>query len=251
MILDEKSYSVIYEREHGHWWFKGRERVLKSVIERDVNIPPNGTILDVGCGTGGNIEFLSSYGLVSGCDYSDTALEYCKIRGLDNVVKASIYELPYSDNSFNLVTCFDVIEHIPDDFKAFSELARVTDESGYILITLPADPAKYSNFDCFSGHLRRYREREVFDLADFCECSIVRISRYMCFVHPVVIYYMSKNSLDEKWLKKTEGMQTALRGSNRFLLGLCRLESMFLKRFNLSKGTSLFCLFKKSKDAKP
>jgi ubiquinone/menaquinone biosynthesis C-methylase UbiE len=65
-------------------------------------------ILDVGCGTGANIEMLSAFGEAEGVDVSDDALEFCRKKGL-KVQKGLAETLPYTDETFELTTALDVI----------------------------------------------------------------------------------------------------------------------------------------------
>ena len=67
-------------------------------------------ILDVGCGTGANIEMLSQFGQAEGVDVSDDALEFCRKKGL-TVQKGLAETLPYPDETFDITTALDVIEH--------------------------------------------------------------------------------------------------------------------------------------------
>ena len=72
-------------------------------------------ILDWGCGTGGNFRMLSRFSRVTSVDASDLSLELCRARGMSDVIKAgTLQEFPVQDQ-YNLVTNFDVLEHIADD----------------------------------------------------------------------------------------------------------------------------------------
>ncbi|MFW6113781.1 MAG: class I SAM-dependent methyltransferase, partial [Actinomycetota bacterium] len=188
MKLNTKAYRSIYDKEDEHWWFLGRRKILSRLID---SLGPKGDwdILDVGCGTGGNFPFLKAYGRVEGCDYSEEAVRFCRLRGEDQVLEASIYDLPYPEGSFDLVTCLDVIEHLRFDLPAFVELGRVLKRGGCMLVTLPAGPHLYSDFDCLAGHLRRYRFSEIRELLDRSGFDILRLTCYTTLVHPVTRYY--------------------------------------------------------------
>ncbi|HBG05076.1 MAG: methyltransferase type 11 [Geobacteraceae bacterium GWC2_58_44] len=64
--------------------------------------------------------------------------------------------LPFEDSSFDLVCAFDVIEHVEDDLRAFSELSRVLKQEGILILSVPLHAALWSAFDDFVGHVRRY-----------------------------------------------------------------------------------------------
>ena len=73
-------------------------------------------ILDVGCGTGGMLSWLSRYakdGKVMGIDLVQTALAFCRERGHEDLGQASATQLPFADSVFDLVTSFDVLVQLP------------------------------------------------------------------------------------------------------------------------------------------
>jgi len=75
------TYAILREVEGKHWWYLGRRRIMASFVgrialelRRDNDTAPR--ILDVGCGTGGNLEMLSEFGAVEGVDVSHDAVEF-------------------------------------------------------------------------------------------------------------------------------------------------------------------------------
>jgi len=67
-----------------------------------------------------------------------------------------ITALPYGNESFDLVTAFDVIEHVEDDEQVFRELTRVLKPEGCLIFSVPLHPAYWTVFDDYVGHARRY-----------------------------------------------------------------------------------------------
>jgi len=245
MKLNKKAYASIYEREDVHWWFLGRRSILSALL--DGLGPRDGRrILDVGCGTGGNFAFLDKYGTVEGCDYSEEAVRYCKLRGTHPVRVADIYELPYQDGSFDLVTCLDVIEHLRLDLPAFQELGRVLKPGGHLLVTLPVGPHLYSDFDCLSGHLRRYRIHEVETLLEKSGFKPLRISCYALLVHPITRYYMWRGNISKGRSGFVDGMETLFPSSNKILRLILELEARIIARWDLPRGSSLVALARKA-----
>lgn len=241
MKLNKKAYRAIYEKEDSHWWYLGRRKVLSSLLN-GLEPPGDWKVLDVGCGTGGNFPFLEAYGSVEGCDYSEEAIRYCRMRGGHPVKEASIYELPYEDNSFDLVTCLDVIEHLRFDLPAFVEMRRVLKEGGHLLATLPAGPQYYSDFDCVAGHLRRYRLPEARELLSRGGFEINRLTCYTVLVHPLTRYYMWRGNIVGGRGKFTEGFDTIFAPANRLLKLVLDLEAWIVSRWDLSRGASMAVL---------
>ncbi len=244
MKLDKAAYSSIYSKEDEHWWFLGRRKVLGALLE-GLDPPGGWRVLDVGCGTGGNFAFLSRYGQVEGCDYSEEAVRFCRMRGGVSVREASIYELPYGDDSFDLVTCLDVIEHLRLDLPAFLELKRVAKRGGHLLVTLPAGPGIYSDFDCLAGHLRRYTLPEVRLLMRESGLEIERLTGYTVLMHPLIRYYRRRGSLIGGNGNYTQAMETIFRPTNRLLEMALGLEARLISRWDLRGGSSLALLARK------
>src|SRR6185369_6926085 len=125
---------------------------------RDVKASEHSTvnILDVGCGTGANLEMLSEFGVAEGVDVSTEALSFCQARGLENVKLGAAEALPYEDNSFDLVTGLDVVEHLDDDLAGLKEMRRVLRRGGQTLLFVPAFMFLWGVQDDISNHRRRY-----------------------------------------------------------------------------------------------
>src|SRR5688500_12864279 len=67
-----------------------------------------------------------------------------------------ITELPFEAGAFDLVTAFDVIEHVEDDSRVFDELTRVLKPEGCLIFSVPLHPSRWTRFDDYVGHARRY-----------------------------------------------------------------------------------------------
>jgi SAM-dependent methyltransferase len=99
---------------------------------------------------------LVDYGEVHGVELDPQAAELARSRGLGEVHIGRLEELPWSDATFDLIACLDVIEHTPDDRVTLRELRRVTKPGGWLLVTVPAYQALWSTHDEGNHHYRRY-----------------------------------------------------------------------------------------------
>ena len=88
-------------------------------------------------------------------DISRPALNTLRARGARSV-HAQVTALPFADTSFDLVCAFDIVEHVEDDDGALDELTRVAAAGAVLLISVPLHPARWTAFDDFVGHRRRY-----------------------------------------------------------------------------------------------
>jgi SAM-dependent methyltransferase len=162
--MQTHTYAIMDRVEDSHWWFVGRRAILESFLS---SIPDAGKIrnkkleiLDVGCGTGANLEMLQKFGNAYGVDVSDEALAFCSRKGL-NVRKGLAENLPFDDETFDITTALDVIEHLDDDIAGLKEMYRVTRPGGYSLIFVPAFMWLWGVQDEISHHRIRYTRAQI------------------------------------------------------------------------------------------
>lgn len=160
--MDAGTYAAEAELEATHWWFTGRRRLFAREIAR-LHLPGAARILDIGTSTGTNLRMLRDLGYrdVTGLDFSDEAIRYCREKGLGEVRKGDATALPFPDASFDLVLATDIIEHVDDDTRALEEIRRVTKPGGLALVTVPAFEALWGTQDDVSHHKRRYRKAQL------------------------------------------------------------------------------------------
>jgi SAM-dependent methyltransferase len=144
--------------EEGHWWFREKRAILARELRR---LDTPGRALDIGAAGGGNTTVLKEFGWSPvAADFSETAVEIAKSRGFD-AVQADIRDLPWEDGEFDLLTAFEVLEHVDDDAKAAAECFRVLKPGATAIFTVPADMKLWSTHDTACDHFRRY-DREGF-----------------------------------------------------------------------------------------
>lgn len=152
----------MYRAEQCHWWYQGMAAITRNILDA-FYAPGSGlAILDAGCGTGAGLLSLSQYGSVIGLDISSYALRFCAGRGCTEVVGASVMALPFRDETFDLVTSFDILyfEGIHDE-TALKETARVLRPQGRALIRVPAFDWLRGAHDAKVSTAHRYTSREL------------------------------------------------------------------------------------------
>ena len=109
-----------------------------------ITIPTDAAVLDAGCGGGANIKKLLAKcpkGQVKGIDYSEVSVEKSRkvnakaiAEGRCEVLQASVAQLPFAENTFDLVTAFETIYFWPGLVDCFREVYRVTKPGGTLFI---------------------------------------------------------------------------------------------------------------------
>jgi SAM-dependent methyltransferase len=150
-------YDRMAELDGRHWWYRARRDILAELIARRIELPGDARILEIGCGTGHNLEMLSRFGRVDGIEIDEAARAIASSR-LGYLVKDSpLPELPgIKDRAYDLVAILDVLEHVEQDREALASIARKLKPGGKLLITVPAFPWMWSAHDEVNHHKRRY-----------------------------------------------------------------------------------------------
>ena len=238
----EHTYPILYEVEQSHWWYIGRRRIIAGFVEqicRQVT-DRRARILDVGCGTGANLLMLSKYGDAEGVDVSEDALSFCRARGLDKVKLGAAEELPYENGTFDLVTAFDVVEHMDDDLAGLKEMRRVLRPGGRALLFVPTFMFLWGLQDDVSHHRRRYRLPELRRVLEQAGFEVER-STYanITFFAPILLMRKLMRLTGITATSENKINVTALNGVLGRLLGA---ESTVLRYTNLPFGVSGLCV---------
>jgi SAM-dependent methyltransferase len=243
--MEQHTYSIMYEVEGKHWWFAGRRRIITGFVEevcRDL-AKPQPRILDVGCGTGANLQMLAQFGSAEGVDVSADALEFCRSRGLAEVRQGAAENLPFPDGSFDMVTGLDVVEHLDDDIAGLREMRRVLSPNGRAVLFVPAFMFLWGVQDDISHHRRRYTLPELKQRLEEAGLVVERASyANITFFVPILIGRVLMRLTG--WRPASENNITigALNGLLGRILGA---ESWWLRRLSFPFGVSIICVARK------
>ncbi|MCI0660087.1 MAG: class I SAM-dependent methyltransferase [Acidobacteria bacterium] len=239
------NYDVLFDVEDYHWWFVGRRAIVFAQIEEAL-APSMGEklqILDIGCGTGATMDRLRDYGQVQGIDLSEIPLGYSRRRGHQGVFCASATALPFADNSFDLVTALDVIEHLDDDLRGLAEIRRVLKPGAPAMIFVPAFQALWGHNDVQSGHKRRYRIDQLRPVIDASGLRLEKISyANMAMFLPIWVGRKILNLLGRTELAENRINHRLL---NRLMARIFSSEADWLRSHTLPFGVSIISLARK------
>ena len=155
-------YDRMAELDGRHWWYRARRDILAALIARRIAPPEGARILEIGCGTGHNLEMLQRFGEADGIEIDPAARALASERLGREIGAAPLPALEgVPDGAYDLVAILDVLEHVEEDRAALESIARKLKPGGRILITVPAHPWMWSAHDEVNHHTRRYTRRSL------------------------------------------------------------------------------------------
>ena len=242
--MQHHTYAIMFEEESKHWWYVGRRRILEQFVGDALpSAAAAPRILDVGCGTGANLEMLTRHGEAQGLDASAQALAFCKDRGLRRVCRGVLESLPYRDASFHLVTALDVIEHLDDDLSALREMHRVLIPGGKALVFVPAFMFLWGRQDEVSEHRRRYRLPQLLSRAREAGFEVERAT-YANFALFAPIW-AARRVIRTLGLKPPSENSVNIDALNGVLGQLFGAERWWLKRRRFPFGVSIIAVLRR------
>ncbi len=174
--------------EAGHFWFVGRNSVLKDCMKK--HFPDAKNILEIGCGTGfvlSNTRNIYPDAGLSGSDIFTEGLAYAKQR----VPSATLFQMdachiPFK-SEFDLIGSFDVLEHIDDDSAALSQIFQACKPGGGVVLTVPQHRWLWSCTDDYAHHKRRYTRKELCDRVTQAGFEVAYVSSFVCLLLPLML----------------------------------------------------------------
>lgn len=238
-------YEDLFSLEEKHWWHISKRRIVQKLIEK-YNTISNPKILDIGCGTGKNMEELQKLGVVYGLDNSQEALSFCRKRGLNNLILGSAEKTHLKNNSFNIITLLDVLEHT-DDIKTLKEISRILTKKGLVIITVPAFNWLWSNWDVVLHHQRRYTIKNLKLTLEKNNFQVKKISyMYFFLVLPIFIIRIIKSIIFKKVYPSDFKLSSPF--INMLMDKITNLESSILIYLSIPFGTSIIAVAEKTND---
>jgi SAM-dependent methyltransferase len=238
--------NAMVNHEDRHWWYRGRRRIVSDALER-LALPPSSRVLDAGCGSGRMLDVLSLYGEACGLDMNPDSVALARRRGHVDVQEGVVEVLPWADETFDLVTLLDVLEHTASDRQALNELRRVVRRGGHLLLTVPAHQALWANHDVLNRHYRRYSRRTLRAAAIEANWSIERMTPFNSLLLPPAAAVRLMQKLQREPVEQhTSDVEIGPEWLYPLLELPLRAEAAWLRRNrNLPIGLSLLALLRR------
>lgn len=233
--FDPSFFAGLRKSEQDHFWFRVRRKWILDSIRKISSAPAKA--LEIGCGTGNVSSFLADNGYkVVGCEYYKDALDM-SWPGFDKV-QGSTIDLPFADNSFDIVGLFDVIEHFDSEGPPLREARRVLKQNGLLILAVPARDELWSYTDDISFHKRRYSPERISNLLNNTGFSPISIKYiFMLLYLPMKILRRKQGSAEDS-LKIN-------RITNLIAELLFDFERIISRYIKLPVGTSIIAVGKK------
>ncbi|MXZ71400.1 MAG: class I SAM-dependent methyltransferase [Acidobacteria bacterium] len=231
--------------EASHWWYVGTREICLSLLLAHLNDSRPLRILDIGCGTGGNMAELARLGPARGIDLDPLCVDYTRRRGLQCSL-GDMLDFDAPPASLDLITFFDVATHLGrDPFPAVLKGASdALAPGGVLAFREPAMPIARGSHD------RAVDVRHRFTVPDVRRClkeagfEPLRITYLNTVLFPpIVLLRQLQNALAPT--RAVSDVRPTREPLNTLLLSLLRIEKKLLRFIDLPFGVSLFAVARK------
>ncbi len=237
-------YRIFFNIQKQHWWFVIKKEIILDAISLYTKLKPNSQILDIGCGSGLMLNALEKIGITNGMDMSSEAIAFSREIFSGPVKQGSLPKnVPYPENSFELITALDVIEHIDDDTASLVTIKNLLSPSGKAIITVPAYMFLWSKFDEMNEHKRRYTLRELEQKLKNAGLQVENISYFNSLLFPIIFLIRKLNNIIGRDGISDVDMPGYL--VNQTLKRIFGLEKFLLRILKLPFGVSILAIVKK------
>lgn len=245
--MEPAEYERMYRAESRHWWYLGMQNLTQALWRRFLPPVAGLKILEAGCGTGSGMQtYLTQSARVVGFDLSPHALKFCQLRAGLSVAQASVAEIPFKTNHFDLVTSFDVLYEraVASDAAAVSEFFRVLRPGGYLLLRLPAYDWLRGQHDLTIHTARRYTAPQLVQLITASGFRCLHVTYANTFLFPLAL---AKRLLERIWPAAPDSSDLSVQVGpfNRLFQRILSSEAFLAARSGLPFGLSVIVLGQK------
>lgn len=179
--MNPEEYKRLRNIDETHWFYRGKRDIVRYWIERFIRLSPDDLLIDVGAGTGTWAVEMASRCRVMAIDDHDESLVLAGPRveaAGGRVMKSDLHAIDIPSGTAAVVTLMDVLEHVDDDEGALGEMIRLVRPGGLIVVTVPAIPWMWSDWDEAVQHRRRYGKKHLLQLVSQPGVRVLRCAYF-------------------------------------------------------------------------
>ncbi|MCI0660137.1 MAG: methyltransferase domain-containing protein [Acidobacteria bacterium] len=228
--------------EEWHWWFRGRQKILESVLRREFGSNNSISIASVGCGPAEGLQWLRQFigqrGKIVGIDAEP--IHARRIAPDIEYVIGNLETPLIASGSFDAVLGLDVLEHLDNDAVGLYQAAQMVKPGGLLLITVPALPSLWGGQDVVSHHYRRYTKATLLRTFERAGLPSPRVSYFNTLLFPpIAAVRWTRRALRMAARSRSDSEETLPGLFNNLLATIFSFERHLIHRINLPVGVSL------------
>jgi SAM-dependent methyltransferase len=247
--MERVVYDRMAEYSDHHWWYRARREILARLIEDRIPLPADARLLEIGCGTGPNLDTLSRFGRLDAVEIDPAARAIASARLGRPVRDAPLpHLLGIEDGAYDLVCLLDVLEHVEADREALVSIGRKLRPEGRVLIAVPAHPWMWGAHDRVNHHKRRYTKRTLAAVVEAAGLTLHMMSYFNSLLFPLAV----TQRLAERMFGKAQDDSADTPpppALNRLFEAAFRLERYAIGRLPFPPGLSIVAIASASASA--
>lgn len=223
-----------------NWWFVSRNSIILNLIKKYKSEDKKLKILDVGCACGNLLFYLREKGFENlyGIDYNKKLIENIDFKDI-KVAECDAKKTDFQEDFFDVIISSDSLEHMDDDLAVLSEMRRILNKDGILIVFVPAFNFLWSYHDVINRHKRRYNLRDLYKKVETTGFRVKKISYWNFFMFfPAVLVRFLKNILSVK----SNDFYRIPSFINDLIISILSVENFLLKFFNFPLGVSVFAV---------
>ena len=233
----------LIEMEEHYWWHVAKRQLVVQLLQR--YFPAPGVLVEGGIGSGRNLSEFQQLGYqVKGLDVMSEAVERGKQIGLNDVRQHDLERAwPWDAGSVQAVVLLDVLEHLADPVQALKNAAAALRPDGGLIVTVPAYPWLFSDWDKRLGHHRRYTAKLLKENVAAASLKIAYLSHWNSFTLPGAVFVRGLDRLLSRERKAEFPRVSSV--VNHALLASAAFERFWMRWLRVPLGLSLVAVITK------
>jgi SAM-dependent methyltransferase len=241
--FDPSRYAYLSGVQRENFWFQSRSRLIAWALSRF--FPTAASLLEIGCGSGAVLQHLRSacpsIGRLAGSEVNVAGLAFAQRNVGDGVelYQMDARRIPFR-SEFDVVGCFDVLEHIRDHEEAVSSIRPALKTNGGLLVTVPQHAWLWSRHDEIARHERRYTRPDLINLLTACGFQVTYHTSFVTLLLPVMMLSRLRERRGDA--AESEGLRVGKVANRLFGMVMSLERAIIAGGGRLPVGGSLFAV---------